>query len=36
LRARAADHFDMARILISLFRRAPRRRIVVLHGPRHA
>jgi len=26
----------MAKLVLSLFRRSPRRRIVILHGPRHA
>jgi uncharacterized protein len=36
LRGPRADEEGMARFLLSLFRRTPRRRIAVLHGPRHA
>jgi hypothetical protein len=31
-----ADDQGMTKLLISFFRRAPRRRIALLHGPRHA
>jgi hypothetical protein len=32
----AADDGSMTKLVLSLFRRAPRRRIAILHGPRTA
>jgi hypothetical protein len=36
IRSSVADVAGMAKLVLSLFRRSPRRRIVILHGPRHA